>query len=88
MVRAGSRGKSVSTSIRVEYDAVARPEDFSNLKVGEGIYMGPSGVMKIKVPLVKLGRATGEIDFPRFRMPPAPGLAVAEKYHMFSATGA
>lgn len=87
MLRTSNRGKSVSTSIRVEYDAVARPEDFSNLKVGEGIYMGPSGVMKIKVPLVKLGRASGDIEFPRFRMPPTPGLAVAEKYHMFSATG-
>ncbi|PZP40006.1 MAG: hypothetical protein DI585_02320 [Pseudomonas fluorescens] len=87
MLATTNRGRGVSKSIRVEYDAVARPEDFSNLKVGEGIYMGPSGVVKIHVPLVKLGRATGEIEFPRFRMPATPGLAVAEKYHMFSATG-
>ena len=88
MVVANNRSKSVSTSVKEEYDAVARPEDFSNLKVGEGIYMGPSGVIKIRVPLVKLGKNSGEIEFPRFRMPPVPGLAVAEKYHMFSATGA
>lgn len=87
MLITSNRGKGMSTSTRVEYDAVARPEDFSNLKVGEGIYMGPSGVMKIKVPLVKLGKASGEIEFPRFRMTPSPGLAVAEKYHMFSASG-
>ena len=87
MVAATNRGRSVSTSKRVEYDAVARPEDFSNLKVGEGIYMGPSGVMKIRVPLVKLNKSGEEIQFPRFRMTPVPGLAVAEKYHMFSATG-
>lgn len=86
-VRTSNRGKGVSTSTRTEYDAVARPEDFSNLKVGEGIYMGPSGVTKIKVPYVKLGSNNGEIEFPRFRMPPVQGLAVAEKYHMFSATG-
>ena len=87
MLLTSNRSKSVSTSVKEEYDAVARPEDFSNLKVGEGIYMGPSGVMKIRVPLVKLGKNNGEIEFPRFRMPPVPGLAVAEKYHMFSATG-
>ncbi len=88
MLYTANRGRSVSTSTRVEYDAVARPEDFSNLKVGEGIYMGPSGVMKIRVPLVKLAKNGEEIVFPRFRMTPVPGLAVAEKYHMFSATGA
>ncbi len=88
MLRTSNRGRSISTSTKLEYDAVARPEDFSNLKPGEGIYMGQRGVLKIKVPLVKLGRATGDIDFPRFRMPACPGLAVAEKYHMFSATGA
>jgi len=88
MLLTSNRGRGFSKSTRVEYDAIARPEDFSNLKTGEGIYMGPSGVLKIKVPLVKLGSdRSEEIEFPRFRMPLVNGLAVAEKYHMFSHTG-
>jgi len=82
-----NRGRGYSKSTRLEYDAIVRPEDFGNLKTGEGIYMGPSGVVKIRVPRVKLGKDGDGIDFPRFRMPPVNGLAVAEKYHMFSATG-
>ncbi len=87
MLITSNRGRGISTSTRVEYDAVARPEDFSNLKAGEGIYMGPRGVYKIRVPLLKLNQQGGDIVFPKFRMPATPGLAVAEKYHMFSATG-
>jgi hypothetical protein len=88
MVIANNRGRGMTTSTRVEYDAIARPEDFSNLKPGEGIYMGPGGsVLKIKVPLVKLGRSGGDLDFPRFRMPPVAGLSVSEKYHLFSSSG-
>lgn len=87
MLFTGNRGRGYSKQTRVEYDAIARPEDFSNLKVGEGIYMGPRGVVKIRVPLVKLAKSSEDIDFPRFRMPPIEGLGVAEKYHMFSPTG-
>lgn len=88
MLLTSNRGRGYSKSTRVEYDAIARPEDFSNLRTGEGIYMGPGGsVLKIKVPLVKLGKGGGDLDFPRFRMPPVAGLGVAEKYHLFSATG-
>jgi hypothetical protein len=88
MLLTSNRGRGYSKSTRVEYDAIARPEDFSNLKVGEGIYIGPDGVLKIKVPLVKFPKSTSDvIDFPRFRMPEVNGLAMAEKYHMFSVTG-
>jgi hypothetical protein len=71
----------------VEYDAVARPEDFANLKEGEAIYMGRKGVFKLRVPFVNLQKDSGEIDFPRFRMPPKAGLEISGKYHLFSATG-
>lgn len=87
MLLTSNRGRGYSKSTRVEYDAIARPEDFGNLKVGEAIYMGPSGVIKLRVPRIILGQDGEEIDFPRFHMPPRAGLAVAEKYHMFSATG-
>lgn len=88
MLLTSNRGRGYSQSTRVEYDAIARPEDFSNLKVGEGIYIGEAGVVRLRVPLVKLLKDTGKIDFPRFRMPPKAGLSMADKYHMFSATGA
>jgi hypothetical protein len=87
VMTSGSRGRSHSTSTRVEYDAVARPEDFANLKEGEAIYMGRKGVFKLRVPFVNLQKDSGEIDFPRFRMPPKAGLEISGKYHLFSATG-
>ncbi len=87
MLRTTNRGRGYSKSTRVEYDAIARPEDFSNLKVGEGIFIGQHGVFKLKIPRVILKQDGGEIDFPRFHMPPVTGLGVHEKYHQFSLTG-
>jgi hypothetical protein len=86
-IAASNRGRSFSKSTRTEYDAIARPEDFANLKVGEGIYIGPTGVSKVKVPEVRLKRQAEDLDFPRFRLPPVVGLSVAEQYHKFSASG-
>lgn len=86
MMTSGSRGKSHSVQRRVDYDAVARPEDFANLKEGEAIYMGRRGVIKMRVPMVNLKKGL-DLDFPRFRMPPRAGLSISSKYHMFSATG-
>jgi intracellular multiplication protein IcmO len=87
MLLTSNRGRGYSKSTRVEYDAVARPEDFSNLKVGEGIYIGPRGVMRVRVPLIKLRKDGEDIDFPRFRMPPVVGIGLSDKYHQFSLTG-
>jgi len=85
MLLTTNRGRGYSKSTRVEYDAVARPEDFTNLKTGEAIYMGPSGVMKLKIPFVKLKKDGEALDFPRFRMPLVPGIGLAEKYGQFAA---
>jgi intracellular multiplication protein IcmO len=84
MLLTSNRGRGYSKSMRVEYDAVARPEDFANLKTGEAIYMGPSGVMKLKVPFVKLRKDSDALDFPRFRMPLVQGVGLAERYGQFA----
>jgi hypothetical protein len=87
MLLTTNRGRGYSKSTRVEYDAVARPEDFSNLKTGEAIYMGPSGVLKVKVPLIQLKKDAENLDFPQFKLPPVQGLGMAEKYSQVALGG-
>ncbi len=86
MLLTSDRGRGYSKSTRVEYDAVARPEDFTNLKTGEAIYMGPMGVLRLKIPFVELRKGGEELDFPRFRMPLVNGVGLADMYNRL-ATG-
>jgi hypothetical protein len=86
-LQTGGRGRTTSTSSKMEYDAVIRPEDFGALEQGEGVFIGAGGVFKIKVPEVILKADSEGMDFPKFRMPVRQGLDLAKKYQTFSGTG-
>jgi hypothetical protein len=87
LLRTGGRGRGTATQIKMEYDAVVRPEEFGALTQGEGIFIGMDGVFKIRVPEVVLKQDNEGLDFPRFRMPVRPGLDLQSKYHTFGGGG-
>lgn len=79
VLRAGGRGKTFSRSVSEQYEKIVRPEEFANLEVGEGIFMGHE-VIKLRVPHVQINFRKDGLDFPRFRMPKKQGLSVQEHY--------
>jgi intracellular multiplication protein IcmO len=85
MLLTTGRGRGTSRSVSYAYDAIARPEDFRALVPGEAIFIGKNGVYKLKIPEVVLKQDSEGLDFPRFKMPAKRGLALADKYHTFTA---
>lgn len=79
MLLTSGRGKGVSESISMQYEALIRPEEFGNLGLGEAFVISNDGTFKVKIPYVKLQKDSEGMDFPRFRMPARQGLSVAER---------
>lgn len=79
MLAATGRGRGMSESISMQYEAIIRPEDFGNLDLGEAFVISKLGTFKVRIPEVVLSKDDEGLDFPRFRMPARQGLNVAER---------
>lgn len=88
MLRTSGRGRGTSQQVKMEYNAIVRPEDFRALVPGEAVFIGKDGVYKLRVPEIILKKDNEGIDFPRFRMAARQGLGLAEKYHSFGGAPA
>jgi hypothetical protein len=85
MLLTTGRGKGVSESVSMQYEALVRPEEFTQLVPGEAFVMSNNGVFKVKIPEVVLRKDDEGITFPRFRMASKMGLNVSE--HTRSSAG-